>query len=186
MKEQAFYACSTPRLQTHPCLEAVLSARAGFQVEVSRCRASNTSIAMASNPKQASSQAERILQKGHRNIPCKSNVLDLADVAAARQRSALYSELGMALLVGRRIHLDTWIPVSMSLLYSAMFVRSISSPGMLRAACSHQHRCPSGGDHPTDVTSVANGGRSATSDLEVAADVRTRIASVPDILNKTV
>jgi len=85
-----------------------------------------------------------------------------------------------------RIHLDTWIPVSMSLLNSAMFVRSISSHGMHRAACFHQHRCPSGADHLTDVTSVANGGRSATSDLEVAADVRMRIASVPDILNKTV
>jgi len=37
-----------------------------------------------------------------------------------------------------------------------------------------------------DVTSVANGGRSATFDLEVAADVRMRIVSVLDILNKMV
>lgn len=52
---------------------------------------------MASMPKEASSQAARILQKVNSNFTCESNLLDLADVAAPRQRSALHSESGIAL-----------------------------------------------------------------------------------------
>lgn len=101
VNESTLYVFLTLPLQTHSCLEAVLPARAGFHIEVSRSRANKTSIAMESMPKQASSQAERILQKGNRKIAYESNLLDLAEVAAARQRSALHSESGIALLVGR-------------------------------------------------------------------------------------